>query len=110
MHPRVAVSLCVLSTPLVACLTLCFKENSPNTFAWDGSFYGVIGARHEFTFAPSEKNPGGTTFVQREDWSGAVMVLLWPWRNREWDSPNFAAFNDALKKEVEKASSEVRGM
>ncbi|CAM1507765.1 Fc.00g046130.m01.CDS01 [Cosmosporella sp. VM-42] len=81
------------------------EGNAPDCFTWQGSLYGLFAGKHRFIFSPSEENPGGTTFIQREDFSGPVMIFFWPWRNKKWSMDNWDAFNAALKKQVEKSAS-----
>ncbi|OKL60851.1 hypothetical protein UA08_03205 [Talaromyces atroroseus] len=78
-------------------------HNEPELFIWDGNIPGIISGKHHFYFSPSETNPGGTTFIQKEDFTG-ILTLFWPrastkaWSNEKWN-----AFNEALKKEVEQS-------
>ncbi|KAK7418659.1 hypothetical protein QQX98_003850 [Neonectria punicea] len=79
-------------------------HNTSESFIWEGSLWGLLVGKHEFAFSPSKENPGGTTFVQSEEFRGPLTVLYWPWRNTEHISPNWEAFNVALKEEAEKTS------
>ncbi|KAF7551936.1 hypothetical protein G7Z17_g4670 [Cylindrodendrum hubeiense] len=80
-------------------------ENSPECFIWEGSLSVIITGKHWFYFSPSKENPGGTTFIQSEKFTGLLTALLWPWRNKKYEpSENWKTFNAALKKEAEKSS------
>ncbi|KAK7958352.1 hypothetical protein PG996_010210 [Apiospora saccharicola] len=61
-----------------------------DSFAWDGSLWGLLVGRHYFHVLPSKKTPGGTLFVQKEEWTGPLSVRpspteeeeavgSWPW-------------------------------
>ncbi|XDG04368.1 hypothetical protein ABKA04_003983 [Annulohypoxylon sp. FPYF3050] len=82
------------------------KENSADSFQWEGALTGIIVGRHKFNFEPSKKNPGGTTLVQVEDFEGILTFLFKQGSSsslktiRNWDS-----FNADLKREIEKSSS-----
>ncbi|KAI9151436.1 hypothetical protein HJFPF1_08638 [Paramyrothecium foliicola] len=79
-------------------------ENSPAAFKWEGSFFGLGSGVHQFHFTPSEENPGGTTFVQGEDFRGILITLSSPWwKSKEFDMSPWDKFNSCLKQEVEKA-------
>lgn len=83
------------------------QENTPERFVWEGNLYNLFYGRHFFDFAPSKKNPGGTTFIQTENFGGCLLVLAWPWRNKEFDMSNWHSFNEALKNEAEKSTSQI---
>ncbi|KAM5354673.1 hypothetical protein ACJ41O_001320 [Fusarium nematophilum] len=82
-------------------------QNTPDCFAWEGSVPFIVSGKHYFLFSPSEKNPGGTTFLQKEDFTGTVATLFGSWFEKEEDAPNknWDAFNAALKKEAERVAS-----
>ena len=81
-------------------------ENSTDTFAWEGSLYGLLVGKHEFHFSPSKKNPGGTTMIQIENFRGLLAFMFAPgWSGRESTLKNWNEFFADLKKEVEKSSS-----
>lgn len=69
--------------------------------------YGLFDAQHEFHFAPSETTPGGTTLLQKEDFTGMLTYFM-----REGSQlgtqfkTNFEGFNKELKKEVERRERE----
>ncbi|KAL7929921.1 hypothetical protein V8C35DRAFT_170030 [Trichoderma chlorosporum] len=81
-------------------------ENSPDSFQWEGSLFGLAKGVHQFHFAPSEANPGSTTFTQGEDFRGLLITLSSPWWNgKKFDLGPWDKFNADLKNEVEKKSS-----
>ncbi|KAI1377298.1 hypothetical protein F4677DRAFT_444525 [Hypoxylon crocopeplum] len=81
-------------------------ENSTNCFSWDGSFFGLVSGHHQFFFSPSKENPGSTTFTNKEDYSGALLIFFGDGENVKKNSEvNYEKFNEALKNEVEKPSS-----
>ena len=82
------------------------QENLSDRFQWEASFYGLISGKHTFYFSPSDKNPGGTSFIQAEDLRGPLALLLRPWSNSMQKSLDERdTLSVALKKEVEKSSS-----
>jgi hypothetical protein len=82
------------------------KENSPDCFSWEGSLPGIFTGKHQFHFSPSTKNPGGTTVVQAEDFTGLLAFLMAPgWSFRQKTADNWNAFFADLKKEAEQSSS-----
>ncbi|XVH30473.1 SRPBCC family protein [Haloferacaceae archaeon DSL9] len=68
------------------------------SLAWLGSLLvpGLFDGRHEFLLEPLAD--GGTKFVQRESFSGALVGLL---LNRSKLTAGFEAMNDALKTRAE---------
>ncbi|KAJ4859896.1 polyketide cyclase / dehydrase and lipid transport domain-containing protein [Trichoderma breve] len=81
-------------------------ENSPKSFQWEGSLFGLGKGVHQFHFEPSETNPGGTTFTQGEDFRGLLITLSSPWwSGRKFDMDPWDKFNADLKNEVEKSSN-----
>ncbi|OSS44750.1 hypothetical protein B5807_10741 [Epicoccum nigrum] len=52
------------------------QQNTPALFSWTGSLPFIFTGTHQFRFEPSEKNPGGTLFVQEEAFSGALSPLM----------------------------------
>ncbi|KAL7931998.1 hypothetical protein V8C35DRAFT_308210 [Trichoderma chlorosporum] len=78
-------------------------ENSAASFQWEGSLLGLLTGVHQFHFTPSEKHPGGTTFIHKEDLRGALITVSSPlWSCRELSPSSWDKFNSDLKKEVEK--------
>ena len=78
------------------------QENTTNAFKWLGSLYGLFDGQHEFYWKKSDVTPGGTTLVQKEDFTGPLT-----WFVREGSSGglqtrgNFEGFNRELKKAAE---------
>ncbi|KXT15087.1 hypothetical protein AC579_6448 [Pseudocercospora musae] len=52
-------------------------ENSPQRFAWTGSLPYIFTGIHSYQFQPSQANPGNTTFVQAENFTGLLSPLMW---------------------------------
>lgn len=102
-RPIIAVRLTISSsfTSLHRLLNF-IQSNTPESFVWEGRVPFLFSGKHYFDFAPSKQNPGGTTFVQREDFTGPLVTLALPWKNKG-PSENWKAFNAALKKEVERS-------
>jgi hypothetical protein len=89
------------------CTNTMSKENSPNSFHWVGSIPILIYGKHQFDFTPSEQTPRGTTFVNKEEFSGALVVLFKPFLGTlGGSSENFDTLNRELK---EAAESKARG-
>lgn len=62
---------------------------------------------HEFRFNSSEKTPGGTKLIQKEDFSGPLAILMGEsWGFGGSSRKNFEQFNENLKKAAEKAAAE----
>ncbi|KAL7912341.1 hypothetical protein GGI35DRAFT_492237 [Trichoderma velutinum] len=79
-------------------------ENSADSFQWEGSLLGLVKGVHQFHFIPSEVNPGGTTFIHKEDLRGVLITLSSPlWSSREINPSSWNQLNSDLKKEVEKS-------
>jgi hypothetical protein len=68
---------------------------------------GIIVGKHEFFFFSSQENPGGTTFVQTEEFTGLLATLYRPFSKKDQPMEKWDKFNAALKKEVEKSSSQA---
>ncbi|KDN64066.1 putative cytochrome P450 [Colletotrichum sublineola] len=82
------------------------KENTSEALHWVGSLPGIFTGRHQFYFKPSDVNPGGTRFIQAEDFSGLLAFLMAPgWSFREKTLAGWNEFNADLKKEVERRPS-----
>ncbi|KAH7305797.1 hypothetical protein B0I35DRAFT_399728 [Stachybotrys elegans] len=81
-------------------------ENSPDVFGWKGSLGPLFSGQHYFQFNPSQQNPGGTTFVQKEDFGGILTTMLSPFVHyfKLQDRPNvgWETFNADLKRQAEK--------
>ncbi|CAI6087282.1 unnamed protein product [Clonostachys chloroleuca] len=79
------------------------EENSPERFTWTGSIPILLTGQHSFLFTPSKEIAGGTTFIQTENFGGALAVMYSPFAKKQpAPSPNWEAFNAALKQEAEK--------
>ncbi|KXS97213.1 hypothetical protein AC578_849 [Pseudocercospora eumusae] len=52
-------------------------ENSAQKFAWIGSLPYIFTGVHAYHFRHSQENPGNTTFVQEENFSGLLSFLMW---------------------------------
>ncbi|KAH8890623.1 hypothetical protein GQ53DRAFT_650031 [Thozetella sp. PMI_491] len=77
-------------------------ENRPEVFVWEGKLPGLLAGKHFFHFTPSEEHPGGTTFIQTEEFRGFIPWLMKPiWNEKKATSDNWDAFNAALKKAAE---------
>ncbi|KAJ4329106.1 hypothetical protein N0V84_000466 [Fusarium piperis] len=80
-------------------------KNSPDAFEWHGNLWPIFSGKHEFSWQPSSKTPGGTTFRQKEDFTGFLAFLMAPGRSLGKKSlDNWVKFNGDLKKEVESRS------
>lgn len=53
------------------------QENSPAKLEWTGSLPYIFTGIHSYQFRPSEENPGNTTFVQEESFTGLLSPLMW---------------------------------
>lgn len=45
-------------------------RNEADGFSWLGFGYYIFNGEHQFSWKPSQKTPGHTTLVQKEDFSG----------------------------------------
>lgn len=80
----------------------CFQENSATKFRWRGSLPGVFTGDHVFEFHPSESTPGGTKFIQYEDFSGLLSFTMKPEKKSgQMNLEGFKQLNEDLKKKVE---------
>lgn len=61
---------------------------------------GVTGT-HTFLFEASKETPGGTTFVQKEEFEGLLSVVMHPWLMGRSLLLGYEGFNRDLKKKVE---------
>ncbi|VUC36566.1 unnamed protein product, partial [Clonostachys rosea] len=82
------------------------QENSAEYFSWEASLPGLTGKRH-FYFNPSKVNPGATTFVQEEHFTGAMTHMFGAWTKKNPQMIFWDAFNAALKREVEKSTAQI---
>ncbi|KAF4637090.1 hypothetical protein G7Y89_g996 [Cudoniella acicularis] len=76
-------------------------ENSPTCFQWQGPPVMGITGLHSFLFEPSKVVKGGTTFTQKEEFSGAISFLMQPWLLGSKLNAGFQKFNADLKVRVE---------
>lgn len=78
------------------------KENSAERLKWRGSLPGIFTGDHVFEFQPSKRNPGQTTFLQYEDFTGLLAFTMKP--TKESGSKNmlgFLRFNEDVKRQAE---------
>ncbi|KAI1385653.1 uncharacterized protein F4822DRAFT_413813 [Hypoxylon trugodes] len=81
-------------------------ENSPGTFQWLGSVPLLLGGKHEFYFSQSQETPGGTTLIQKEDFTGLLAFLTGPkWSFGKTSIHNFETLNKDLKTAAEAAAN-----
>ncbi|RYP26548.1 hypothetical protein DL768_011688 [Monosporascus sp. mg162] len=81
-------------------------ENSPECFQWLGSVPVLFHGAHQFHFSHSQETPGGTTLVQKEDFTGLLAFMMRPgWRMEKQSRENFNALNRDLKAAAEKVAS-----
>ena len=79
------------------------QENSATALKWTGDLFGLFVGQHQFYYQPSQKTPGHTTFLQKEDFTGPLSYFV-----REGSSggastkTNFEGFNKSLKASFEK--------
>jgi hypothetical protein len=68
-------------------------------FAWLGhlGIRGIVDGRHTFEFEPA---PGGTRFVQHEEFTGLAVFLLWPVLRKA--EAGFVTMNASLKERSER--------
>ncbi|KAF9876379.1 activator of hsp90 atpase 1 family protein [Colletotrichum karsti] len=78
-------------------------ENTEELFKWDGSIPLLFSGQHSFYFKPSDKTPGGTTWVQVEDFSGLLAFLMKPvFGFTKTTLKNWREFDEDIKKESER--------
>ncbi|RBR26565.1 uncharacterized protein FIESC28_00641 [Fusarium coffeatum] len=78
-------------------------KNEPDVFEWNGGFGPLLQGAHEFSWRPSAKINGGTTFTQRESWHGWLVFLWKPGRIMGKKSyTTFNGFNIEVKREAER--------
>ncbi|TVY35466.1 hypothetical protein LSUB1_G005194 [Lachnellula subtilissima] len=83
------------------------EQNSPTMFQWQGPPVVGISGLHTFSFEPSKVAEGGTTFVHKEEFSGAMAFLMQSWLVG-WSMPGkFDGFNRDLKKRVENLGNDT---
>jgi hypothetical protein len=75
-------------------------------FEWNGGFGPLLQGAHEFSWRPSTKINGGTTFTQRESWHGWLVFLWQPGRIMGKKSyATFNGFNIEIKREAERRAA-----
>ncbi|KAL8748677.1 MAG: hypothetical protein Q9199_008108 [Rusavskia elegans] len=80
-------------------------ENDSSQFQWQGPpVYYVVAGLHTFEFKPSTSTPDGTTFVQKEEYSGLLAFLMSPSLAGKKILGQFEKFNTDLKLRVESKS------
>ncbi|KAI1195869.1 hypothetical protein F5X97DRAFT_306973 [Nemania serpens] len=76
--------------------------NSPAELKWRNKWPGLLLAEHSFRFEPSTITPGHTTFVNSEEFSGALTYLTYlTGKPHGESSPGFELFNKSLKERAE---------
>ncbi|TDZ15557.1 hypothetical protein Cob_v011485 [Colletotrichum orbiculare MAFF 240422] len=84
-------------------------QNSEELFQWNGSVPYVFSGAHSFHIRASSKTPGGTTFTQSEDFSGAFAFLMKPfWGFEKSTLTNWREFDQDIKKESATAQGPER--
>ncbi|CAH0051128.1 unnamed protein product, partial [Clonostachys solani] len=81
-------------------------ENSAECFSWEATLPGFSGKRN-FYFSPSKVNPGATTFIQEEHFTGALTHMFGAWTKKNPQMVFWDLFNAALKKEVETSTTQT---
>ncbi|KAH7025021.1 uncharacterized protein B0I36DRAFT_387406 [Microdochium trichocladiopsis] len=74
-------------------------ENSKDRLTWKGGVSYLLVGEHTFEFRPSQATPGGTTFVQYEDFTGLLTFGMKS--DQEKTSGGFQRVNEDLKKRAE---------
>ncbi|KAI5357880.1 putative polyketide cyclase/dehydrase, START-like domain superfamily [Septoria linicola] len=75
--------------------------NDSSELKWRGSIPYIFTGDHSFQFKKSETNEGGTTFVNEENFSGALSFLMLQWVMGASAKKSFEALNGDLKRRVE---------
>ncbi|KAI0008852.1 hypothetical protein F4779DRAFT_585534 [Xylariaceae sp. FL0662B] len=82
-------------------------ENSPTSFQWLGGVPVLFYGKHQFYFSHSQDTPGGTTLIQREDFSGPLAFLAGPtWSIGKTSRQNFETLSRDLKMAAEAAANQ----
>ncbi|KAL8760884.1 MAG: hypothetical protein Q9184_002949 [Pyrenodesmia sp. 2 TL-2023] len=80
-------------------------KNDSSQFQWQGPpVYHVVAGLHTFEYRPSTSTPGGTTFIQKEEYSGLLAFLMSPSLAGRKIMGQFEKFNTDLKMRVENKS------
>ncbi|KAH6951839.1 hypothetical protein DER45DRAFT_577181 [Fusarium avenaceum] len=86
--------------------TATLLRNEPDVFEWAGGLQPLLLGEHMFSWRPSTKTPGGTTFIQNEKWRGLLTFLWKPnWFMGKKTRKSFEGFNAELKKEAERRAA-----
>ncbi|CAH0017127.1 unnamed protein product [Clonostachys rhizophaga] len=72
----------------------------------EASLPGLCRKRH-FHFSPSKVNPGTTTFVQEEHFTGAMTHIFGAWTKKNPQIVFWHIFNLALEREVETSTTQL---
>ena len=75
--------------------------NTPDELKWRGSLPYIFTGDHRFQFKASEITPGGTTFMNSEQFSGLFSPLMSEWAMGGSTKKAFEALCEHLKKRVE---------
>lgn len=85
-------------------LTPFSQANTAEEFKWLGSLPYIFSGYHSFQFRPSEITPGHTTFVNKEEFSGALSFMVAEgWSMGKKTKVGFEGFCSDLKARVEGA-------
>lgn len=95
----------IFPPPIISLLLTSPKENSPGKFQWRGPPVQTVWGIHSFIFEESKVTPGGTTFRQTEDLSGALSFLMHPALMGKGIKEKFEGFNADLKKKAESVAA-----
>ncbi|KAM0190058.1 hypothetical protein ACHAPI_009695 [Fusarium lateritium] len=86
--------------------TATLLRNEPDAFEWSGGLQPLLLGEHMFSWKPSTKTPGGTTFIQNEKWRGLLTFLWKPnWFMGKRTRKGFEGFNAEVKKEAERRAA-----
>jgi hypothetical protein len=91
------VGVCMAEQIMLAKL-IGWQENTPQKFEWKGGWRGILTASHTFQFEPSKENPGGTIFINNEEFHGLIGDLS---KSTSEGGGGFASFNNNFKARVE---------
>lgn len=82
------------------------QENSSSQFRWRGSLPLIFTGDHFYRFLPSDITPGGTTFLQEEEFTGLLSpVMKVKEGKRDFAAKNLEGFeklNGDLKRRAER--------
>ena len=96
-------SYCIQNIAVAALMQRVPQRNDTDQFQWQGPpVYHVVAGLHTFEFKPSINTPGGTTFIQKEEYSGPLAFLMSPSLVGKKIMGQFNKFNEDLKLRAEK--------